>query len=62
MGRYSNGQSEVVLGRAIKAIGMPRESVVVMTKVRRQLECALDGWFGRVSFLVPPLPYILPPH
>lgn len=32
--RYSNGQSEVVLGRALKEIGMPRENVVILTKVR----------------------------
>jgi predicted aldo/keto reductase-like oxidoreductase len=30
---YSGGESEVVLGRALKAIGMPRENVVVLTKV-----------------------------
>lgn len=30
---YSNGQSEVVLGKALKEIGAPRESYVVLTKV-----------------------------
>jgi aryl-alcohol dehydrogenase-like predicted oxidoreductase len=30
---YANGASEVVLGKAIKAIGCPREAVVVLTKV-----------------------------
>jgi aryl-alcohol dehydrogenase-like predicted oxidoreductase len=37
--RYSNGASEVVLGRAIKAIGMPRENIVVLTKVSLQFGC-----------------------
>ena len=30
---YSNGLSEVYLGRAIKALDLPREGIVVMTKV-----------------------------
>lgn len=30
---YSNGLSEVYLGRAIKALNLPREEIVVMTKV-----------------------------
>jgi aryl-alcohol dehydrogenase-like predicted oxidoreductase len=30
---YSNGVSEVYLGRAIKALNLPREEIVVMTKV-----------------------------
>ena len=30
---YSNGVSEVYLGRAIKALNLPREEMVVMTKV-----------------------------
>jgi aryl-alcohol dehydrogenase-like predicted oxidoreductase len=30
---YSNGMSEIVLGKAIKDIGMPRVSIVVLTKV-----------------------------
>ncbi|EMD36276.1 hypothetical protein CERSUDRAFT_95617 [Gelatoporia subvermispora B] len=29
---YSNGYSEVILGRAIKQLGLPREEIVVMTK------------------------------
>ncbi|GMK54343.1 hypothetical protein CspeluHIS016_0109290 [Cutaneotrichosporon spelunceum] len=29
---YANGASEIVLGKAIKAIGCPREAVVVLTK------------------------------
>ena len=30
---YSNGVSEIYLGRAIKALNLPREGIVVMTKV-----------------------------
>jgi aryl-alcohol dehydrogenase-like predicted oxidoreductase len=30
---YSNGESERILGNAIKAIGAPRESFVILTKV-----------------------------
>ncbi len=31
---YSNGLSEVVLGKAIKQFNLPREELVIMTKVR----------------------------
>lgn len=31
---YSNGLSEVILGRAIKQLNLPRDEIVVMTKVR----------------------------
>jgi aryl-alcohol dehydrogenase-like predicted oxidoreductase len=31
---YSNGLSEVVLGNAIKKLNLPRDEIVVMTKVR----------------------------
>ena len=30
---YSNGLSEVMLGKAIKQLSLPREEIVVMTKV-----------------------------
>lgn len=30
---YSNGASEIILGKALKEIGADRESVVVLTKV-----------------------------
>ncbi|KAK0201629.1 aryl-alcohol dehydrogenase [Desarmillaria ectypa] len=30
---YSNGQSEIILGKAIKQQGLPRDGIVVMTKV-----------------------------
>jgi aryl-alcohol dehydrogenase-like predicted oxidoreductase len=35
---YSNGLSEVHLGKAIKVLNLPREEIVVMTKV-----CASGG-------------------
>jgi predicted aldo/keto reductase-like oxidoreductase len=31
---YSNGESERILGKAIKKFGFPRENIVVLTKVR----------------------------
>jgi aryl-alcohol dehydrogenase-like predicted oxidoreductase len=31
---YSNGTSEVILGKAIKELQLPRDEIVVMTKVR----------------------------
>ncbi len=31
---YSNGDSERVLGKAIKEFKLPREEIVVMTKVK----------------------------
>ena len=31
---YSNGRSEEILGKAIKQLGLPREELVIMTKVR----------------------------
>ena len=30
---YSNGKSEIILGNAIRKLGLPREEIVVMTKV-----------------------------
>jgi aryl-alcohol dehydrogenase-like predicted oxidoreductase len=30
---YSNGESERILGKAIKQFGFPREGIVVLTKV-----------------------------
>ena len=30
---YSNGSSEVILGKAIKKFNLPRDEIVVMTKV-----------------------------
>jgi hypothetical protein len=34
---YSNGLSEVILGKAIKQHNLPRDEIVVMTKVRAML-------------------------
>lgn len=42
---YSNGESEVILGKAIKKLNLPRDEIVVMTKVR---VCELVN----VSFLI----------
>lgn len=36
---YSNGQSEVILGKAIKQHNLPRDEIVVMTKV------SFSSWF-----------------
>lgn len=33
---YSNGHSEIVLGKAIRHLKLPREEIVVMTKVLAQ--------------------------
>ncbi|KAI0035901.1 aryl-alcohol dehydrogenase [Vararia minispora EC-137] len=30
---YSNGESEIILGKAIKQLGLPRDEIVVMTKL-----------------------------
>jgi len=30
---YSNGRSEIILGKAIKVFDLPREKIVVLTKV-----------------------------
>ena len=32
---YSFGQSEIILGKAIKQLNLPREEIVVMTKASR---------------------------
>ncbi|KAK0478068.1 NADP-dependent oxidoreductase domain-containing protein [Armillaria luteobubalina] len=39
---YSNGQSEVILGKAIKQENLPRDGIVVMTKVRVCSQSELD--------------------
>ncbi|KAF8207278.1 Aldo/keto reductase [Mycena galopus ATCC 62051] len=43
---YSNGLSEVVLGNAIKKLDLPREEIVVMTKIRGAVGKTTDvsGW------------------
>ncbi|EPQ56030.1 Aldo/keto reductase [Gloeophyllum trabeum ATCC 11539] len=39
---YSNGMSEVVLGKAIKKYNLPREEIVVMTKIRGAVGKTVD--------------------
>ncbi|KAF7366037.1 Aldo/keto reductase [Mycena venus] len=39
---YSNGMGEIVLGNAIKKLQLPREEIVVMTKVRHPVGKTLD--------------------
>ncbi|THH15963.1 hypothetical protein EW146_g4595 [Bondarzewia mesenterica] len=39
---YSNGESEVILGKAIKKLNLPRDEIVVMTKVSSRI-CFLSG-------------------
>ncbi|KAF8603030.1 Aldo/keto reductase [Ceratobasidium sp. AG-I] len=39
---YSNGQSEVILGKAIKQLNLPRDEIVVMTKVRGVVRRSYD--------------------
>ncbi|CAK5276844.1 unnamed protein product [Mycena citricolor] len=39
---YSNGMSEVALGKAIKKLGLPREELVIMTKVRHPVGKTAD--------------------
>jgi aryl-alcohol dehydrogenase-like predicted oxidoreductase len=40
---YSNGLSEVYLGKAIKELNLPREEIVVMTKVCGQVYLPVDA-------------------
>ena len=57
---YSNGESERILGKALKVHNIPRENVVIMTKVRvplrrRTLSAAHEDphssmpWFGTMT-------------
>jgi len=46
---YARGQSEQVLGRALKASGVPRHSVVVATKVRGTMSDAANEGTGDVN-------------
>jgi len=43
---YSNGLSEVILGNAIKKLNLPREEIVVMTKVFNPVLPRYDAKFG----------------
>ncbi len=44
---YSNGLSEVILGNVIKKLGLPREELVIMTKVR-------SGYFSCLAYRLTP--------
>jgi aryl-alcohol dehydrogenase-like predicted oxidoreductase len=46
---YSRGQSEEILGRALRASGVPRHSVVVATKVRGTMSDAANAGTGDVN-------------
>lgn len=48
---YSNGQSEVILGKAIKKYNLPREEIVVLTKV-----CGVVGRTRREKYYPSPNP------
>lgn len=39
---YTNGLSEIILGNAIKQLNLPREELVIMTKVCRHI-CVSDS-------------------
>ncbi|KAK0188219.1 aryl-alcohol dehydrogenase [Armillaria mellea] len=46
---YSNGQSEIILGKAIKQEGLPRDGIVVMTKVFHPVTHMDERIHGRAS-------------
>ena len=51
---YSNGLSETILGKALKKYDVPREEVVIMTKVAfldRNFSVLVAQGFGFVGFL-----------
>lgn len=43
---YSNGVSEIILGKAIKLLNLPREEIVVMTKLRYAVSRSLGEEIG----------------
>jgi len=43
---YSNGHSEIILGKAIKHLGLPRDEIVVMTKVYAPVGRGFSSTFG----------------
>ena len=58
---YSNGLSEVILGKAIKKFNLPREELVIMTKVFLIIcmlphACVLTIVMAQVYFPVPAKP------
>jgi len=42
---YSNGLSEIILGKAIKELKLPRDEIVVLTKAR-------FSWISSMQFLI----------
>jgi len=48
---YSNGESEVVLGKAIKKLNLPRDEIVVMTKVRAHFLVPVWWWVYIMRYL-----------
>ena len=46
---YSNGLSEIILGNAIKKLELPREELVIMTKVRTSTDLSQHSWSLRVA-------------
>ena len=48
---YSNGQSEIVLGKAIKQLNLPRDEIVVMTKVNTNILHLFFPQFSSTGFL-----------
>ncbi|KAK0464698.1 aryl-alcohol dehydrogenase [Desarmillaria tabescens] len=55
---YSNGQSEIILGKAIKQQGMPRDGIVVMTKVFHPVTLMHERIHGRASALADEKGYV----
>lgn len=53
---YSNGQSEIVLGKALKKINPPRGRIVIATKVHlpvhKEISTFMPGDFDKVAELV----------
>ena len=40
---YSNGLSEIILGNAIKKFDLPRDELVIMTKVCTDSYCTIEA-------------------
>lgn len=55
---YSNGQSEIILGKAIKQEGLPRDEIVVMTKVFHPVTHMDERIHGRASALADSKGYV----
>lgn len=55
---YSNGQSEIILGKAIMQEGLPRDGIVVMTKVFHPVTHMDERIHGRASALADSKGYV----